>query len=183
MADLISRCQRGDKNAWGELYTKWSPYAYSIIQRYGIAPSAVIDELQEVFIQVFLHIQKFDAQKGDFKWWLRKVVVNKCLMTIRANKTSTMARVIDIDQAYDTSSDEVGILDRLNAEDLLSMINSIPESLRCVFNLYCIDGYKHSEISELLDISEQNSRIRLTRAKKYLRESLATRKKFSQYGI
>ena len=104
-------------------------------------------------------------------------------MTIRANKTSTMARVIDIDQAYDTSSDEVGILDRLNAEDLLSMINSIPESLRCVFNLYCIDGYKHSEISELLDISEQNSRIRLTRAKKYLRESLATRKKFSQYGI
>ncbi len=183
MEDLITRCKKGDKQAWGELYTQWSPYAYSIIQRYGISPGSVVDELQEAFIQVFLHLDKFDQKKGDFKWWLRKVVVNKCLMTIRANKSSATARVIDIDQAYDISSEEMSALDRMSADDLLAVINSIPEALRCVFNLYCIDGYKHTEIAELLDISEQNSRIRLSRAKKYLRETLATRKKFSQYGI
>jgi RNA polymerase sigma-70 factor (ECF subfamily) len=64
-------------------------------------------------------------------------------------------------------------LDNLQAEDLYRLIQKLPASSRSVFNLYVIDGYKHKEISELLDISVGTSKWHLSNARKELQELIA----------
>ena len=64
------------------------------------------------------------------------------------------------------------VIDALNAQELLEMINKLPDGYRIVFNMYAIEGYSHKEIGEQLGISESSSRSQLTRARKVLIEML-----------
>ena len=62
------------------------------------------------------------------------------------------------------------VVNKLSADDILGLLNRLPEVHRLVFSLYEIEGYSHDEISSLLKIPESSSRVYLTRAKKRLRE-------------
>lgn len=173
---IIEKCIAGDKAAWGQLYKQWAPYCCGIIRRYGLAEDRVADLLQEIFIQVFVHLKKYDPERAEFKWWLRKLAVNKILMALRAEKSRTSSKVVNMDEAIDFNSKELSILDRLSYNDLLGLIKTMPDSYRLVFNLNVLDGYSHKEVASALSISEQNSRIRLNRAKIWLRDKLSTTK-------
>jgi len=175
---IISRCIDGDKAAWGQLYNQWAPYCCSIIRRYGIEESAIADLLQDIFIQVFVNLKKYDPQRAEFKWWLRKVAVNKILMNIRAEKSRKNSKVVNIDEAIQLSSNEMSILDKLSHADLLELINLMPSGYRLVFYMNVIDGYSHKEVASALSINEQNSRIRLKRVKVWLREKISNKKQY-----
>ena len=61
-------------------------------------------------------------------------------------------------------------IDKLNLDDLLRLIQQLPNGYRTVFNLYLIEGYSHNEISKMLEMEVSTSKSQLARAKKYLRE-------------
>jgi RNA polymerase sigma-70 factor (ECF subfamily) len=63
-------------------------------------------------------------------------------------------------------------IERLNAEDILKLMNELPPIQRAIFNLYEIDGYTHDEIGQLLAIPISSSRVYLSRAKEKLRNVL-----------
>ena len=63
--------------------------------------------------------------------------------------------------------------DSLEQEDLMQMIESLPDGYRTVFNLYAIDGFSHREIAEKLKISENTSKSQLSRARGFLQKLLA----------
>lgn len=63
-------------------------------------------------------------------------------------------------------------LDTLNYEDLLNLIRKLPMAYRTVFNLYAIEGYKHEEIAEMLDINVGTSKSNYHKAKKKLQDLL-----------
>jgi RNA polymerase sigma-70 factor (ECF subfamily) len=75
---------------------------------------------------------------------------------------------IERDGAVDNDS-----LDNLQVEDLYRLIQKLPASSRSVFNLYVIDGYKHKEISDMLDISVGTSKWHLSNARKELQELIS----------
>ena len=56
-------------------------------------------------------------------------------------------------------------------------INQLPEACRIVFNMYVIEGFKHSEISEMLNISEGTSKAQVHRARKALKEMISSNQK------
>jgi RNA polymerase sigma-70 factor (ECF subfamily) len=62
------------------------------------------------------------------------------------------------------------VYDKLNAEDIMALLDTLPQHYRIIFNLNIIEGYSHKEISEILDIQESHSRTKLTRAKKMIQE-------------
>lgn len=57
-------------------------------------------------------------------------------------------------------------------EKLLEWISELPDMRKAVFNLYCLDGYSHKEIAQMLGISEKGSAGMLAKARKQLKEKI-----------
>ena len=116
-------------------------------------------------VKVFEKLEQFKSE-GSFEGWVRRIIVNDCLMYIRKNRN--MSLETEIDSAVNHPDLSV-MEDTLNQEDLLKLIGELPVGYRTVFNLYAIEGYSHAEIAEQLDISESQ----LSRARKWLQTKLA----------
>jgi RNA polymerase sigma-70 factor (ECF subfamily) len=63
-----------------------------------------------------------------------------------------------------------GIFSQMGIEEILKILDSLPENQRVVFNLSVLDGYSHAEISRELNIMESHSRTLLTRARTALQD-------------
>ena len=83
---------------------------------------------------------------------------------------------------YEAPSEEPNALSELHYDDLLRLVNQLPEVSREVFKMTVIDGLKHKEIAEILKIQESTSRAHLTRAKKKLQELIRNLDKVEFYG-
>lgn len=137
--------------------------------RYARDRSEAEDMMQEGFIRVFNDLRQY-RDTGPLGAWIRRVVVNSALRYIR-----TRGRLVfnDIDNSMAATlpaSDNV--INDLGAEDLVRMVQLLPEGYRLVFNLYVVEGYSHQEISEQLGISVNTSKSQLSRAKASLRKTL-----------
>ena len=97
-------------------------------------------------------------------------MVNTALDAIRKNKKYAQDANID-DVGYKLSNNEIAS-DQMEADDLMKLINSMPDGYRLVFNLFAIEGYSHKEIGELMNISENTSKSQYSRARSYLRTLL-----------
>ncbi|MEO0733590.1 MAG: sigma-70 family RNA polymerase sigma factor [Bacteroidota bacterium] len=167
--DLIERVLAGNRRAQARLYERFAPYSLAIIGRYGIPQKAEADVLQEIFLEVFTKLDRYNARKGKFTTWLRQITVFRCLDYQRRHQRLIFRPVPETDFAdYATEAS----ISQANTEELLDLIKSLPTGYRTIFNLYAVEGYRHQEIALLLGISEQTSRSQYHRARQKLREAL-----------
>ncbi len=165
-ANILVRVKNQDRRAQQALYDKYAPLFYSICMRYLKQPMDAEDVMIESFYKIFNKIGQFNDQ-GSFEGWMKRIVVNESLMHIRKKKNLNLH--IEIEKAYDAKEDAVA-LDNLQYEELLALLEELPDGYRTIFNLYIIEGYKHREIADLLGISINTSKSQLILAKKRLRE-------------
>ncbi len=166
--ELIIECRKGQVSAQRSLYDQLAPKMLGVCLRYIQAREEAEHVMIGGIVKVF---QKLDQFKGDgsFEGWVRRIVVNDCLMYIRKNRN--MFLEIDIDSV--SESPDVGTLDdMLQVEDLMNIIKELPVGYRMVFNLYAIEGYSHAEISNVSKINESTSKSQLSRARKWLQTRL-----------
>lgn len=166
--NLIQGCLRRDRNAQKQLYDTFSSKMYGICYRYVKDPMLAEDVLVTAFTKI---LEKIDQYKGDgsFEGWIRRIMVNESLTCLRRNRT--MYVETDLEDA-ERQPDYNNLTDHLQAEDLLTMIETLPPGYRVVFNMYAIDGYSHKEIAEHLGISENTSKSQLSRARVFLQKLL-----------
>lgn len=129
-------------------------------------------EAEDIMIKGFVKaFQKMDQYTGEgsFEGWLRRIMVNESLSFLRSYKNLLMA--VQIETA-EREMDYQALESHLEAEDLMTMINSLPDGYRTVFNLYAIEGYSHKEIAESLGITEGASKSQLSRARAHLKRIL-----------
>jgi DNA-directed RNA polymerase specialized sigma24 family protein len=82
-----------------------------------------------------------------------------------------MAYTDDLEKAEHLTDGQ--LVDRnLNYEDLLRMVQQLPQAYRTVFNLFAIDGYSHDEIGEMLNISSGTSKSNLHKARHKLQQMI-----------
>ena len=139
-----------------------------VCMRYSNNRMEAEDLLQDGFIKIFDNIAKF-KQEGSLEGWIRRIIVNIALNKIRATKMlfediSTKAEVF--------LNDDATIVDKLSEQDLLNIINKLPNGYKYVFNMYAIEGYSHKEIADNLGIEEASSRSQYAKAKKYLQQKV-----------
>ena len=127
------------------------------------------DMLQDAFVKVFEHLGQFQF-KGALEGWIRRIVVNTAIKAY--DRKSFTHEQIGIDPTWDSASDLPLSDMQLQEEDLLNLINRLPDGYRIVFNLYAIEGYSHQEIAEMLGIQESTSRSQLVKARKQLQTQL-----------
>lgn len=162
---IIESCQQGESQGQKILYGMYKGLLFSICRRY----ISNFESAEDVFIEGFYKIlSKIDTFKGEgsFEGWMKRIMINECLMFLRKNKSSYMTVELG-DLQID--NEELSALDHLKAEDILTLVNELPQGYRTVFNLYVVEGYKHREIAEQLGISINTSKSQLILAKKKLR--------------
>jgi RNA polymerase sigma factor (sigma-70 family) len=167
-AELIQACIANDRQAQKLLYDRFSPLMFGVCLRYVGRREDAEDVLVEAFFKVFDNLDKFQGS-GSFEGWIRRIVVNESLMFLR--KKHALKNAYEIQEHFDLT-DQADIVQELASQDILDLLAQLPNGYRTVFNLYVLEGYKHREIAEMLDISINTSKSQLILAKKRLRELL-----------
>ena len=166
-AALIQGCKKNDRLAQQELYRRYSARLFGVCRRYlGKTPDGE-DVLVRGMYKILTHIGSYE-NRGSFEGWMIRIMVNECLMQLRANLRFGETVEVRDDDAETGWSPE----DSFSALQIREMVDSLPPGYRTVFNLYVIEGYKHREIAEMLGISVNTSKSQLLLAKGKLREML-----------
>jgi len=173
--ELISGCRKQDRHCQEALYKFYAAKMYAVCLRYADNKHYAEDILQEGFVKVFNNISKF-RNEGSFEGWIRRIMVNTAIEFIR--KTAVYLKEFEIEKVVHYR-DDFDVVNKLCADDLMKIIQSLPTGYRTVFNLYAIEGYAHKEISVMLGISEGTSKSQLARARYMLQNKVKEVQKVS----
>ncbi len=180
--DIIKGCARHDRKAQQMLYDKYSRFLLGICIRYATDRAEAEDIMQDCFLKIYFSIGDFSGT-GSFAGWLRKIAVNTAITHYHKNLKHRYH--IEIEE-YVTVETGTGSFeeDLFTSEELYIVLNELPAGYRMVFNLYAVEGYKHKEIAEMLNIDTNTSKSQYSRAKAALREKLEKlnrlRKKYTE---
>lgn len=159
---LIKRAKSNNRDAQKKIFDKYSPKMLGVCRQYVKDLHHAEDLLLQGFFKVFTNINKFE-NRGSFEGWIRKIMVNNCISYLRKKNVFDLS---DQDFVFNDSATES--LENTSVEDIQNLIDQLPKGYKMVFNLYAIEGYKHSEISKELGISESTSKSQLFKARKLL---------------
>lgn len=141
---------------------------FGVCRRYMKSAQDAEDVLVEAFYKVLTKLEQYQG-KGSFEGWIRRIVVNEALMFLR--KQHNFRFTVELNEADEATPARAA--QKLATEDILSLLSQLPTGYRTVFNLYVLEGHKHREIAELLDISINTSKSQLILAKRRMQELLA----------
>jgi len=168
-SSLVKNCLKGDPIAQRKLFDKFAPKMLGVCMRYAKSTEQAEDVLQDSFIKVFQKLNHF-KEKGSLEGWIRRIVVNTSLDQIRKElKFKDNVPMENVDYRLEQNS---FILEGLAAEDLLGLVNTMPNGYKTVFNLFAIEGFSHKEIAQDLNISVNTSKSQYSRARAFLKEKL-----------
>lgn len=166
---LIRDCLKGSPIAQRKLFETFAPKMMSVCLRYMKDHQEAEDILQDGFIKVFQKLGAYEST-GSLEGWIRRIVVNTALDQIRKN--SKFGYTEDVTEVGYKIENNDFAFEGLVAQDLMKLINQMPEGYKVVFNMFAIEGYSHKEIADLLEITESTSKSQYSRARAYLREKL-----------
>ena len=165
-APLIEDCRKGNSKAQFRLYNQYSKAMYNLAYRILNNREDAEDILQEAFVECFRNIGTFRFE-STFGAWLKKIVVNKCINHIKKKKID----LIPCETLPDSVNEENEEVNYDTAK-IFKCIELLPDGYRIILTLYLLEGYDHSEISQILTISESTSKSQYSRAKEKLRNLL-----------
>jgi len=184
---IIRGCKRHKRSAQEALYKKYAPILKGICLRYTSNIADAEDLLQDGFIKILSKIRQFSGT-GSFEGWLKRIMVNTAISHFR--KMKYHLNLDDINQTYladddDKEQDQINIKNQIinseiSREELLDLVNSLPNGFRMVFNMYVIEDYSHKEIAKALSISKSTSKSQLSRARKLMQKLLVEKLKTKQ---
>jgi RNA polymerase sigma factor (sigma-70 family) len=167
----LDSLRKGTPDAQRRLYDQYAPKMFALCLRYASSTEEAEDLLQEGFIKIFFSLHQYRGI-GSFEGWMRKIFINKAIE--RFNKKHLYTSEIndrETQSLFCETANSSGF-DNLALKDMLNLIQSLSHGYRTVFNLYVIEGFSHSEIAKMLNISESTSKSQLSRAKTILQKIL-----------
>jgi len=162
-------CQSCDPRSQRELYEEFKSMVMGTCRRYTGSKEEAEDVFQETFIRIFKSI----TQIKDFTYlqaWIRRTTINTAINYYHKQKRHLHAE--EGDGQHAPNEDYAVILSQFTDEQLIGLINNLPDGYRIVFNMYEVEGFSHTEIAAFLNISEATSRSQLFRAKSLLKSGL-----------
>jgi RNA polymerase sigma-70 factor (ECF subfamily) len=148
------------------LFKKHAPKMLSVCRQYIPELQRAEEAMCNGFLKVFKNLKSYRGE-GSFEGWVRRIMVRESISYLRSDdkmyfKDLNKATVISNFNMMESS---------LEMQDLQRIIDELPPGYRSVFVLYAIEGYKHQEIAEMLNISENTSKTQLFKARKKLKEN------------
>ena len=172
---LIQKAKRQNRLAQKTLFDQFAPKMLSICRQYIKDFHYAEDVMITGFTKAFKSLETFDSNKS-FGAWLRRIMVNESISFLRKETFQWTENPEDLslnDEQYSDSD--------LEASDIQYYIDQLPTGYKTVFLLYAVEGFKHHEIAELLNISEGASKSQLHKAREFLKNKLQNSNNLS-YG-
>lgn len=169
--ELASYCSKRDRLAEDELYRRYAARVFTLCRRYLGDSDEAKDMMQDVLIQALDKIQTFTFRgPGSLYGWISRIAINKSINHLKRQRW----RIVRLEAAGPDGIPEPveQDMEEIPQEKLLEWIAKLPDMQRTIFNMYCIDGYQHRQIGEMLGISEKGSAGELARARKQLKEKI-----------
>lgn len=167
--DLIEGSQKGDLKAQAQLYKLYAGAMYNICRRMLRDDEEAKDILQESFIHTF---DKLDGLReiNTFSSWIKRIVVNNCINTIRKRKLMTT----ELKEEWDWQEEEYDDFEytRHQSQAIMEAVELLPLGCKTVLNLYLFEGYDHKEIGQILGVTESASKAQYCKAKSRIRKML-----------
>ena len=169
--DIIEGCKNGDQRSQYKLYQLYSKAMFNVCFRMMNNREEAEDLLQDSFTDAFHRLYSF-RYESSFGHWLKRIVVNNCINEIKRKKAD-LSFYDDMgwfENQEDEKEEEYG--NGLTVDNVKKAMEHLPSGSRLIFSLYLLEGYDHVEISQILNISESNSKSQYMRAKRKVREIL-----------
>ena len=167
--ELAKLCARGDEKARQQLYTKYATYIYALCIRYVSDRELARDLMHDAMIKIFDTVGKY-RPTGSLKSWCARVTVNMVIDHMRRSKhMETVPLEPTQEKIPEPQNEEVA---KVPKAEMMRMVGELPEAKRVIFNLFCIEGYSHKDIAEMLDIKEKTSSSLLFKARAQLAENV-----------
>ena len=147
-----------------------------VCKRYVLNEEDAIESVNNSFLKIINGLQSL-RDINTLPGWVKQISVNTSIDFYRSHKKYTERNRFTLDNENSTMHYNQGKDDhtesKMDSKDIFKMISSLPDTTREVLNLFAIDGYSHREISNLLGISEENSRWHLHKGRKLMSEQLS----------
>jgi RNA polymerase sigma-70 factor (ECF subfamily) len=169
--ELIVGCIRRDPVCQKTVFDLYAGRMLGVSLRYARNKYDAEDILQEAFIKVLDKIDEF-RNEGSFEGWIRKIVLNTALKKYTSFRYTVEKFNQDVSEFEELGSNDVSAYSHLTEKDLLKLIHELPDGYRLVFNLFVIEGYKHEEIANMLNINPGTSRSQLSKARTMLQKQI-----------
>jgi RNA polymerase sigma-70 factor (ECF subfamily) len=181
--ELIQAINSGQFDRFPELVKRYEQKLYNFSLRMCRDAADAEDTVQETFLNVFRYLKRF-RYETKFKNWLYRVAASTCIKKRRKSKFAP-ERELSLDEFFPQDEAEIPDqvpkwalrpLDKLLNDELLDQINeaifTLPEKYRLVIVLRDIEGFSTAETAQILNLSDANVKVRLHRARLFLRDKL-----------
>lgn len=167
--ELLKRCEQGDTEAQFKVYEQYYKAMFNTAYRILGDRYEAEDMMQEAFLAAFTKLHTFSGEVS-FGAWLKRIVVNKSLTSLKKNSRLEMT---SLEVVQEQKAEETVDYSVLNITDLKSSLEGLKSNYRLALTLNLIEGYDAEEIAQIMEISYENSRTTISRAKSKLRQVLA----------
>ena len=179
-AELAALAQAGDRDAFGELVTRYAGQARRVARAILGNPDDADDAAQDGFLAALRYLARYDASR-PFGPWLIRIVANAASDRRRRRKVRATEplspRMTDAEPAPDVEADR-----RALQAELKAALAELPERQRIAILLFEVEGYPHRDIAEVLNVPEGTVRSDVFHARRRLRRALATWKNWNEEG-
>lgn len=173
---LIKKAIKKDREAQHILFNMYSPKMLSVCRYYIRDLQYAEDVMLKGFFKVFTNLKNFRSE-GSFEGWMRRIMVRESISFLRRQKKIEFSmEEVNVNENFESLIDA-----ELEVDDIQRLIDALPEGYKMVFIMYAVEGYKHDEIAELLNISSGTSKSQLFKARKMLQQKIKELNK-SSYG-
>lgn len=174
---LLKKALKDSKTAQKALYDRHAPKMLSVCRMYIKDTHHAEEVMLDGFFKVFTKLKSFRSE-GSFEGWVRRIMVREAISFLRKQKDNRFLEE-NIENSSFFAEDNPAL--ESETDYIQELIDDLPAGYRMVFMMYAVEGYKHHEIADLLNISEGTSKSQLSKARKILQEKLKGKRK-ERYG-
>lgn len=168
---LITACKCGDRMAQIKVYENYNKAMYNTSLRIVKNTFDAEDIMQESFIIAFSKLKNLKDNQ-TFGAWLKRIVINNCLTFLREQQFD-----IELDEVLYKIEDESSVekledFSEVKFQQLSQAMNTLKDNYQLALNLHYLEGYDYKEMCDILNISYDNCRTLVSRAKSSLKKKL-----------
>jgi RNA polymerase sigma-70 factor (ECF subfamily) len=167
--ELVEGCIKNDRYAQEMLYRKYFGTMMRMVMRFTQDNEEAMEIINNGFLRVFKKLHTFSFN-GSLEGWIRRLVFHS--VSDYFKKHSKAVYFLDLEDRDAPQRDSA--LDNLYLEDVMKLVDLLPDASKEVFYLYAVEGYNHREIAEMLGISAGTSKWHLSNARTKLKQLIRT---------
>ncbi|WP_240911238.1 RNA polymerase sigma factor [Yeosuana marina] len=173
---LIEKAVKDNREAQHALFEMHAPKMLSVCRYYIKDLQHAEEAMLNGFYKVFSNLKSFKGE-GSFEGWIRRIMVRESISFLRQQKQIEFSmESVEIEHDFTNN-----IETEIEVAEIQQLIDTLPEGYKVVFVMYAIEGYKHHEIAEALNITEGTSKSQLFKARNMLQQKINDLNKTS-YG-